>query len=284
VTSALEGPLQKMVVSSGDPIAYSLRVGDESLSLNSVLGRGLEVQFLGRISCRHCQTPTARSYGGGYCYHCFKTLARCDLCVVSPDRCHYHAGTCREPEWGRSFCMQPHLVYLANSSAAKVGITGAGNAVTRWADQGAVQGLVIMSADTRQAAGLAEVRLAKLVGDRTDWRVLVSRDAPAVDLTALRDRLRDEVEGLPVGTSWQERQPEGLSYPLLRYPRKPVALRLDERPAVRGNLVGVKGQYLLFEHGAFNVRHHEAYHVRVTLWSEALPPGAGDDQQLELFS
>ena len=102
MTSALEGPLQKMVVSSGDPIAYSLRVGDESLSLNRVLGRGLEVQFLGRISCRHCQTPTARSYGGGYCYHCGERGHRVANCVkkaggVSQGR---HAHSASASKWG----------------------------------------------------------------------------------------------------------------------------------------------------------------------------------------
>jgi hypothetical protein len=24
-------------------------------------------------------------------------LAQCDLCIMSPERCHYDAGTCREP-------------------------------------------------------------------------------------------------------------------------------------------------------------------------------------------
>ena len=33
--------------------------------------------------------------------------------------------------------MQPHLVYLANSSGPKVGITTADGALTRWLDQGA---------------------------------------------------------------------------------------------------------------------------------------------------
>ena len=137
----LQGPLEKLAATRGvrgGPARYELVVGDGRLALNPCVGAGLEIEFLGRISCRHCAAPTRRSYAQGYCYRCFKTLARCDLCVVSPDRCHYHEGTCREPAWGEAFCMSPHLVYLANSSGAKGGITRAGQEVGRWLEQGAV--------------------------------------------------------------------------------------------------------------------------------------------------
>ncbi len=118
----------------------------------------------------HCGASTRKSYGDGYCYPCFKTLARCDLCVVSPDRCHYAAGTCREPAWGEAFCMQPHVVYLANSAGAKVGITKPENLPGRWLDQGATQAVVIMRTHSRHQAGCVEAALARHVSDRTDWR------------------------------------------------------------------------------------------------------------------
>lgn len=56
-------------------------------------------------------------------------------------RCHYDAGTCREPSWGEQFCMTDHIVYLSNSSGVKVGITRATQLPTRWIDQGARQGI-----------------------------------------------------------------------------------------------------------------------------------------------
>ena len=280
----VEGPLAMMRTMPSEPVSYTAVVGETQLPLAAAIGRGLEIRYLDRISCRYCAASSPRSYGGGYCYRCFTQLARCDLCVVSPDRCHFAAGTCREPDWGEAFCMQPHLVYLANSSGAKVGITGAGNAVGRWLDQGARQGLVILSAPTRHSAGIAEVRLAELVSDRTDWRALVSGDGQPIDLGALRDRLRREVEQLPEGVAWQDCQPREFHYPVQRYGHKIIALRLTQRPLIRGNLLGIKGQYLIFEHGVFNVRHHTSYHVRLTLLPEALPSGAGDDHQMELFS
>jgi len=177
----LEGALDKMAVTPASPARYALVAGAPQqaparLDLHGAIGGGLRLEFCGRISCSHCGADTPKSYGGGYCYRCFTMLAQCDLCVVSPARCHYAAGTCREPAWGEAFCMRPHLVYLANSSGPKVGITGLGGELRRWLDQGASQGLIVAEAATRHLAGVLEERLAREVSDRTDWRALVRGD------------------------------------------------------------------------------------------------------------
>ncbi len=283
----VEGPLIKLVAEAGDTVSYTLQLDDEnaaSIALNSVISDGLEIRFLGRISCRFCKSITPKSYGDGYCYRCFMRLARCDLCVVSPDRCHYQQGTCREPQWGESFCMQPHIVYLANSSGPKVGITRNGYQIGRWLDQGACQAVPILAAATRQNAGLAEASLAKYLPDRTDWRRLVREDSEPVDLLVLRDKLRRTVSGLPQGITWLDEQPLSFNFPVARYSHRVGRLRLDHTPVVSGNLLGIKGQFLLFEHGVFNVRQHTSYHVRVTAFDEPLASTVGGADQMELFS
>jgi hypothetical protein len=62
---------------------------------------------------------------------------------MKPETCHYHLGTCREPDWAQNHCFRPHIVYLANSSGVKVGITRKTQIPTRWLDQGASQALPI---------------------------------------------------------------------------------------------------------------------------------------------
>ncbi len=126
---------------------------------------------------------TRKSYGEGYCYPCFKTLARCDLCVVSPDRCHYAAGTCREPRVGRE------LLYAAAPRVSRE----LGRA-RRWASPrrrtcrcvGSTRARrrrsSIMRTQSRIQAGCVEAALARHVSDRTDWRSLVGRDAQQIDL------------------------------------------------------------------------------------------------------
>jgi hypothetical protein len=286
-----EGALEKMGVRPGYPAEYQmvLRAGDggdeQKVDLNPFIGNGLKIEFGGLITCCHCAQETRKSYGEGYCYPCFRSLARCDLCVVSPARCHYQQGTCREPAWGEAFCMQPHVVYLANASGAKVGITRPGQERTRWLDQGAVQGLVVAVAASRHLAGVLEAALARHVGDRTDWRAMV-RAAPApIDLRQLRDRLRSAV-AVPEGVQWCERQVHDLEYPVRRYPHLLARLRLQRGHPVAGRLIGIKAQYLLFEHGVFNVRQHRSYHVRVSSFATGETSGGRSvpaREQLDLF-
>ncbi len=270
---------------AGGPARYQLEFKDgPSIALNERIGCGVEIGFSGVICCRYCGTESRKSFGGGYCYDCFSTLARCDLCVVSPDRCHYDAGTCREPDWGESFCMQPHRVYLANSSGIKVGITRAGREIGRWLDQGAIQGLVILEAKTRRDAGITEATIAEVLPDRTDWRRMLRADVPELDLPGEWRRLRESGLALPGGVEpvpgVESADVVVLSYPLTVNAPPERTLRLDEC-SISGNLKGMKGQYLVLGSGAFNVRAHAGYRVRMTMGAPRDEDTAGE--QLGLF-
>ena len=149
------GKLSRMQARLDSPVSYALPLGDEKIPLQPFLGKNIALHFSGNIRCVHCDRNTGKSFNQGYCYPCFKRLARCDTCIMSPHKCHYHEGTCREPIWGDEFCMQDHIVYLANSSGVKVGITRASQVPTRWIDQGAVQGLPILRVRSRRQSGFA---------------------------------------------------------------------------------------------------------------------------------
>lgn len=290
MSETVQGALAGLAIDpgpEGETAAYSLRFADEqTLSLNDRIGTGIEFSFLGEVLCRHCGARSRRSFGGGYCYDCFTTLARCDLCVLSPDRCHYAAGTCREPEWGEAFCMQSHVVYLANTSGLKVGITRRGREIGRWLDQGAIQALEILEADTRRAAGLAEVLIGESLKDRTDWRKMLRADVPELDLVAARENLRGSGLPLPEGVRWSESAGVNrFRYPLSenRPPERTWKLAgAGSTGKLAGNLRGMKGQYLLLGNGAFNVRQHAGFTVTVTL-GPALDEPDENSEQLGLF-
>lgn len=265
------GALTKMAVRLDAPAQYSLRLGETGLALNPLLGRTLRLEFLGAIHCSHCGRKTKKSYAQGYCYPCMQKLARCDSCIMSPEKCHYDAGTCREPGWGEQFCMTDHVVYLANSSGVKVGITRATQLPTRWLDQGASQALPILRVATRQQSGLVEDLLRSQVADRTNWRALLKGDAEPVDLVAVREQLFDSCgEGL---AALQQRfglqaiQPLAaaevldIRYPVTQYPAKVASLDLDKTPVIEGTLQGIKGQYLILDGGVINIRKYTAYQV-----------------------
>jgi len=267
------GSLSKMAVRLGETAQYAFRLDETEVPVNPLLGKRVRLEFLGAIHCSHCGRKTKKSFAQGYCYPCFTKLAQCDSCIMSPERCHYDAGTCREPEWGEQFCMTDHVVYLANSSGIKVGITRASQIPTRWLDQGASQALPIFRVATRQQSGFVEDLLRTQVADKTNWRALLKGDAVPLDLPAIRDQLlascAEGIAALQQRFGLQAIQPVGdaevleIRYPVEAYPTKVASHDLEKTPVVEGILRGIKGQYLILDTGVINLRKYTAYQVAV---------------------
>lgn len=266
-TLLARGPLRKLVTHHSTPIQYSLPVGDEWVDMSARIGQTLTLVWHHEIQCTHCGRITKKSFNQGYCYPCFTKLAQCDRCIVRPELCHYHEGTCREPAWGEKNCLIPHTVYLSNSSGLKVGITRGLDATTRWIDQGASQGLAIRVVPDRRSAGTLEVLLKDHVADKTDWRKMLKGRPATLDLAAESQRLMSalkeaspnaEIPGDPTSTHAAEFQ-----YPVKQYPEKVSAHNLEKKPTLEGKLVGIKGQYLIFEESVINVRKYGGYVVSV---------------------
>lgn len=272
----ISGVLRKMQTAwlSGQTVRYRLPVGEERLDLNESLGRHLKLEHTGKIYCLHCGEPTNKSFGQGYCYKHFMSLAQNDACIMSPEKCHYDAGTCREPAWGERNCMQTHYVYLSNASSLKVGITRGGQIPTRWIDQGATQALAIARVTTRQLAGFIEVIFKNHVADKTNWRNMLKGTAEQLDMVAERERLLDlarnelneliEQHGLTAIQLLTHGDVFEFDYPVERYPEKVSSFNFDKTPTVEGKLVGIKGQYLILDTGVINIRRFGGYEVAVT--------------------
>ncbi|MDG1581856.1 DUF2797 domain-containing protein [Pseudomonas sp. GOM6] len=267
------GALSKMAVRLGETAQYAIRLDETEVPVNPLLGKQVRLEFLGAIHCSHCGRKTKKSFAQGYCYPCFTKLAQCDSCIMSPERCHYDAGTCREPSWGEQFCMTNHVVYLANSSGIKVGITRASQIPTRWLDQGASQALPIFRVATRQQSGFVEDLLRTQVADKTNWRALLKGDAVPLDLPVIRDELlascAEGIEALQQRFGLQAIQPVRdvevleIRYPVEAYPTKVASHDLEKTPVVEGILKGIKGQYLILDTGVINLRKYTAYQVAV---------------------
>jgi hypothetical protein len=267
------GALSKMHAELDQPVRYAFRLGEQQVPVNPLIGQALRLEYLGSIHCTHCGRKSKKSFSQGYCYPCFTKLAQCDTCIMSPERCHYDAGTCREPAWGEQFCMTDHVVYLANSSGAKVGITRATQVPTRWIDQGASQALPIMRVATRQQSGLVEDVLRSQVTDRTNWRAMLKGEAAPVDLPQLAAQIlaacQDGINALQQRFGLQAIQPLSdasvvdIRYPIAAYPAKVVSLDLEKTPVIEGILQGIKGQYLIFDTGVINIRKFTAYQLAV---------------------
>ncbi|MBE0485449.1 DUF2797 domain-containing protein [Marinobacter sp.] len=265
------GRLRKMPAKAGSPVSYALKVGDTEVPLNELIGRKVRLDYDGIIRCIHCDRTTKKSFSQGFCYPCFRKLAACDSCIMSPEKCHFHLGTCREPEWGERNCMVEHVVYLANSSGLKVGITRSSQVPTRWIDQGAVDAIPMLRVSSRYLSGLVEVACKQHVADRTNWRAMLKGDVPELDLLEERRRILTLIEG-DLATLKQHHGDDSinvvdeaslsLGYPVDVWPSKVKTHNLDKTPEVEGLLEGIKGQYLMLDTGVINIRKFTGYEVR----------------------
>lgn len=266
------GTLKKLVSNLSDTVEYKLPVGESLVELNPLLGQSLKLTFTGNILCSNCGNKTKKSFSQGYCFPCMRKLARCDMCIVKPETCHFHQGTCREPEWGEQNCFIPHYVYLSNTSGLKVGITRHSQVPTRWVDQGATQATLMFKVSTRQLSGFVETAFKDLIADKTNWRAMLKGDAEPVDLkaeaTRLKDQLRQTLDKLISQHNVDdiasvESDITEINYPVLQYPTKITSHNFDKNPEVTGNLMGIKGQYLIFDTGVINIRKFTSYEVEV---------------------
>ncbi len=273
MTELGRGSLSKMKAHLDAPVQYAFRLGDEEVPVNPLVGKHLRLEYLGAIHCSHCGRRTKTSFSQGYCYPCMQKLAQCDICIMSPEKCHFDQGTCREPSWGEQFCMTDHVVYLANSSGVKVGITRASQVPTRWIDQGATQALPILRVATRQQSGFVEDLLRSQVADKTNWRALLKGDAAPVDLIAIREQLfaacaagiteLQQRFGLQAVQPLSAAEVLDIRYPIEAYPAKITSFNLDKQPLAEGTLLGIKGQYLMFDTGVINIRKYTAYQLAI---------------------
>lgn len=266
------GNLDKMRTVLGTPVEYQLPLGDFYLPMNPLIGSHIQLKYAGQIHCVACNRLTKKSFNQGYCFPCFKRLAQCDTCIVRPELCHYAQGTCREPEWGETHCMIPHVVYLANSSGLKVGITRHSQIPTRWMDQGATQAMPLFRVQTRFQSGLVETIFKKYVADKTDWRAMLKGDAEELNLADEAQRLmqlahedlKQLADTLPSGSLQAVNEDMlRLSYPVTRYPPKVSSFDFEKTPMVEGVLQGIKGQYLILDTGVINIRKFGGYFIEV---------------------
>ena len=271
MNNVAQGTLRKMSSQLRSPVEYQLRLGDTEVPMNPLLEKKISLHFSGQINCVKCARKTSKAFNQGYCYPCFQRLAECDSCIIHPERCHFDQGTCREPAWGERFCMQDHIVYLANSSGRKVGITRATQVPTRWIDQCATQALAIIRVRSRLQSGTVEVMFKQHVADKTNWRDMLKGEATSLDMHAKAAHLISECEsdlkeledkfGFFAISVLNGVDAVNIEYPVVTYPEKVTSLNFDKTPIVEGTLLGIKGQYLILDTGVINMRRFSGYEV-----------------------
>jgi hypothetical protein len=235
------------------------------LNVNEVLGEQAKIVFVG-YQCLNCGS-SRKTYRMGHCYDCFYKMPQTADWIIRPELSKAHLDIeDRDLTFEKQVQLAPHIVYLALSSNVKVGVTRKNQVPTRWIDQGASAALEIIEVPNRYLAGIAEVALKAFVADKTNWRKMLKNDIEQEDLFAFRDKLSQYIpeEVKPYFLSENKKKWE-LDFPVHRYPVKIKSLNLVKTPLFEGRLVGIKGQYLLFEDDTvFNVRGNEGSVVELS--------------------
>ena len=260
----IEGQSQKMTTKLGDTIRYSMRLGDESIELNDFIGHKIQLSFLGKITCIDCGRVTKKSFAQGFCFPCMRDSPMNAECIIRPELCRGHLGEGRDPEWEQKHHVCEHIVYLASSSKMKVGVTRGDQLPTRWIDQGASQARVLARTPHRCAAGEIEVALKTAFTDRTSWQKMLKNDV--LETPDWKEALELAYATFPESHREyfvDDADIVSLPYPVQTYPEKVKSMSFDKAPIISGQLMGIKGQYLLLdENRVLNIRKHNGYELR----------------------
>ena len=260
-----EGVLTKMQTEAGSPIQYYLVFENSFLNVNQLLGKDLEINFMG-FCCTNC-SKKKKIYRQGFCYDCFYSSASAGDWIMRPELSTAHLDIAdRDLDYEKKVQLQPHVVYLAAASDMKVGVTRKTQVPTRWIDQGASWAAPLVEVPNRYLAGITEVALKNHFSDKINWKRMLLNEVMEIDLLMRRKEIRNLLpeEVQPYFDTTEEKL-YTLDYPVLQYPKKVVgSLNLSTTPIFNGKLMGIKGQYLLFEDGTvFNVRSYEGFVVRI---------------------
>ena len=261
-----QGVLTKMRTEYLNPVEYYLDMGSDFINVNQLLDREIQLDFI-KYQCLNCGLDRP-IYRQGFCKTCFYETPRAGDWIMRPELSTAHLDKeDRDLAFEKEMQLQPHIVYLANSSNIKVGVTRKQQVPTRWIDQGAHEAIEIVEVPNRYLAGITEVALKEHVSDKTSWQKMLKNDITDVDLVAEKEKLSsyipDEVKPYYLNNQSQETH---IEFPVKTYPEKVKSLNLKKTPTYIGVLKGIKGQYLVFEdQTVFNIRANEGLVVELSV-------------------
>lgn len=267
----VSGNIRKMRVSLDDTVNYSLPLFDilepsKMIALNEFIGNTIKLEFLNEINCVVTGKRIKKPFGEGMSYEAFMKSPMASPSIIRPELSRIHEGIAlRDELWEKEHHLTLHYTYLSLTSSVKVGVTRATQIPTRWIDQGAVRGIILAETPYRQLAGLIEVELKQHVADKTNWRAMLKNEYD--NSISLFEKKEEMLELLP--EEYHEFISDDdsvleINYPVIEYPTKVSSLKLDKAATIEGTLLGIKGQYLIFDIGVINIRRHAGYKVNLS--------------------
>jgi hypothetical protein len=265
IMSHYYGTLTKMNTHFVAPIQYYLNL-DVEIHVNDLINKQITLRYQG-MQCLNCKRNGIKLYRMGHCTRCFFKSPQCADWILRPELSRAHLGIPeRDLNYEKSIQLQPHIVYLALTGNVKVGVTKKSNFLTRWIDQGACEAIKILETPNRYLAGVAEVALKKHYKDITNWRKMLTNSYPNENLKSIRNTIKDLLPPELQAYLLPFEEVITLDFPVNMYPVNVKSVNLVKLNEFTGKLIGIKGQYLIFEDNyVFNIRSNEGLVISLNI-------------------
>lgn len=266
-----EGNIRKMSGVLLDEVDYTLPLYDilepkHKVKMTDLVGETIRLSYNGQINCVVTGKHIKKPFGEGMSYDAFMTSPWASPSIIRPELSRIHEGIAlRDAEWEREHHLKPHVVYISLTSGLKVGVTRDTQIPSRWIDQGAVKAIRLSEVPYRQLAGLIEVELKEYMADKTNWRAMLKNEYDdTLDLIEAKDEmlgyLPDELQEYASDND----EIVEIKFPVIAFPEKVKSLKLDKAPIIEKRLMGIKGQYLIFDdNSVINLRSHSGYRIKL---------------------
>jgi len=260
-----KGVLKKMHTNNGSPIRYFLSFENNFIEINQCIGRKLKITKTGE-QCLNCN-ESKPIFRQGFCKNCFFESPLIGDWIIRPELSTAHLGIeDRDLEFEKKMQLQPHIVYLSLSSHVKVGVTKKEQLITRWIDQGAQSATSILEVPNRFLAGKAEVELKKVFSDKTNWRKMLQNDFEPIDWKISINKAIDNLSNDLKPFILSDFNITELDFPIKNHPKKVISLNFKKSTSYEGLLIGIKGQYLIFDDDTVcNIRGNEGTEVLINI-------------------
>ena len=114
-------------------------------------------------------------------------------------------------------------------------------------DGNAAAGYTTAEVPNRRFSGEIEVSVKRFVSDVTNWRKMLSGEPEPIDLKKMKTQLSNYVPEELKKYIVDDDTVTNIKYPILSYPKKIKNAKLEKNPKIQGELLGIKGQYLILD-------------------------------------
>ena len=260
------GVLKKMTSIHDNPVRYIIDFDNDLIFLNQSIGKKIKIHKTG-YCCLSC-FENLQIFANGFCKKCFFESPIAGDWIMKPELSKAHLGIeDRDISYEKKVQLQNHIVYLSKTSGIKVGVTRSNNMSTRWIDQGAIEAVELIEVPNRYLAGVAEVKLKEKFSDKTNWRKMLTSNFEEADIIKNKKIALDEL-----GSEFEEffktdSEVMKFNYQIDKSIDSVKSVSLKKSDDIEGKLIGIKGQYLIFEDSSvFNVRSNEGYVVDISIF------------------